>query len=97
MTGPTWKTYLLTYLGLLALLLVNTLIAFVNLGAFGTVIEIGLATVMACLVAGILMHGFYQSRVIQIVIAGGVIWFLIMMSLTMNDYFTRGWLAFHSK
>ena len=40
MTGPTWKTYLFTYFGLLALLLVNTLIAFVNLGAFGTVIEI---------------------------------------------------------
>lgn len=96
MTGPSWKSYLFTYLGLLALLLVNTLIAFVNLGWFSTVIAIGLATVMACLVAGILMHGFFEARLVQIIIAGGVIWFLIMMSLTMNDYFTRGWLPFHT-
>jgi cytochrome c oxidase subunit 4 len=93
--GPTWKTYLFTYFGLLGLLLINTLIAFVNLGGWGTVIEIGLATIMACLVAGILMHGFYEAKIIQIIIAGGVIWFLIMMSLTLNDYFTRGWLPFH--
>jgi hypothetical protein len=26
-----------------------------------------------------------------------VMWFLIMMSLTMNDYFTRGWLPFPGK
>jgi cytochrome c oxidase subunit 4 len=96
MSEPTGKTYLFTYLGLLGLLLVNTLLAFVNLGGFSTVIEIGLATVMACLVAGILMHGFYEAKIIQIIIAGGVIWFLIMMSLTMNDYYTRGWLPFHS-
>ncbi len=97
MSGPTWKAYLFTYFGLLALLLVNTLIAFVNLGGFGTGIQIGLATVMACLVAGILMHGFYQAKVVQIIIAGGIIFFLIMMSLTMNDYFTRGWLPFPGK
>lgn len=97
MSEPTWKTYLFTYFGLLALLLVNTLIAFINLGAFGTVVEIGLATIMACLVAGILMHGFYQARLVQIIIGGGVIWFLIMMSLTINDYVTRGWLPFPGK
>ncbi len=96
MNGPNWKIYVFTYLGLLALLLVNTLIAFVDLGAFSTVIAVGLATVMACFVAGILMHGFYEAKVIQIIIAGGVIFFLIMMSLTMNDYFSRGWLPSHS-
>ena len=96
MTEPNGKTYLFTYLGLLGLLLVNTLLAFIDLGAFSTIIEIGLATVMACLVAGILMHGFYEEKLIQIIIAGGIIWFLIMMSLTMNDYYTRGWLPFHS-
>jgi cytochrome c oxidase subunit 4 len=96
MSGPNWKTYLFTYFGLLALLLVNTLIAFINLGWFSTAIEIGVATVMACLVAGILMHGLYEAKIIQIIIAGGVIWFLIMMSMTIGDYYTRGWLAFHN-
>ena len=76
MNGPSAKGYVLTYVGFLALLLVNTSLAFVNLGLFSTVIEIGLATVMACLVAGILMHGFYEAKVIQIIIAGGVIWFV---------------------
>lgn len=97
MSGPSVKSYIFTYFGLLGLLLANTLIAFLNLGSFSTVIAIGIAIIMAVLVAGILMHGFYESKLIPIIVSAGIIWFLFMLSNTIGDYATRGWVPFHSK
>jgi cytochrome c oxidase subunit 4 len=92
MTEPriTPKTYLLAYLALLALTLANTLIAFVDLGVFSTVIAIAIATIMAMLVAGFLMHALFEFKVIRIILAGGVIWFLINIFGILDDYVTRG-------
>ena len=84
------KAYVFAWLGLLGLALVNTLIAFLNLGLWNMIIAVGIATVMASLVAGFLMHALYETRVIRIILAGGVIWFLIFVSLTLGDYMTRG-------
>ena len=95
--APSLKKYIFAWLGLLGLTLLTTLIAFVNLGVWSTVIEIGIATIMASMVAGFLMHAFYEARLIQIVIATALIWFLIMMTLTLGDYMTRGWLPFPGK
>jgi cytochrome c oxidase subunit 4 len=91
------KSYVFIWLGLLGLTLLNTLIAFVNLGAWSTVIAVGIAAIMACLVAGFLMHALYEAMVIRIILAAAVIWFLILVSLTLGDYMTRGWLPFPGK
>lgn len=91
------KRYTFTWLGLLALTLLNTLIAFVNLGGWSTVIAIGIATIMASLVAGFLMHALYETKLIKLIVAGAVIWFFILISLTLGDYMTRGWLPFPGK
>ena len=66
MNVPGPKTYIFTYLGLLGLLLINTLVAYINLGVFSTVIAIGIAIIMALLVAGILMHGFFDAKLVPI-------------------------------
>lgn len=89
--------YLLTYLALLALTLITTLIAYLNLGVWSTVIAIGIATLMASIVAGIMMHALYESLLIRIFVSGGIIWFLFMMTLTLGDYVSRGWLPFPGK
>ena len=91
------KSYTFAWLGLLGLTLLNTLIAFINLGPWSAVIAVGIATIMASIVAGFLMHALYESKIIRIILAGGVIWFLILVSLTLGDYMTRGWLAFPGK
>ncbi|MFZ0591730.1 MAG: hypothetical protein WAM39_14790 [Bryobacteraceae bacterium] len=93
----TRKAYTFAWLGLLGLTLLNTLIAFVNLGPWSTVIAVGIATIMASLVAGFLMHALYEAKIIRVILAGGVIWFLILVSLTLTDYITRGWLPFPGK
>jgi cytochrome c oxidase subunit IV len=52
---------------------------------------------MASIIAGFLMHAFYETIIIRIILAGGVIWFLIFVSLTLSDYITRGWLPIPGK
>lgn len=91
------KSYTLTWLGLLGLTLLNTLIAFLNLGIWSTIIAIGIAAIMASLVAAFLMHALYEAKIIRVILAGGVIWFLIMITLTLGDYASRGWLPFPGK
>jgi cytochrome c oxidase subunit 4 len=35
------------------------------------------------------MHALYESALVRVILAGGVLWFLILMTLTMTDYLTR--------
>lgn len=93
MKGPvvSIKTYTWTFLALLALALLTTLIGFLDLGPFSMVIAVTIATAKAVLIASFFMHALYKSKVIRVILAGGVIWFLIMVSLTLGDYMTRGW------
>ncbi len=91
------KTYVFTWLALLALALTTTLIGFINLGPFSMGIAILIATAKACLIVSFFMHGAYEAKIIRVIIAGGVIWFLIMVSNTLGDYATRGWLPFPGK
>lgn len=39
----------------------------------------------------------YKTQLVRVVLAGGVTWFLIMISLTLGDYLKRGWLPFPGK
>ena len=85
------RTYTLTFVSLLALALATSLISFLDLGPFSMVIAVTIAAAKAILIAAFFMHALYESKVIRVILAGGVIWFLIMVSLTLGDYMTRGW------
>lgn len=91
------RTYTLTWLALLALALATTLIGFLDLGPFSMGIAILIATAKAALVVAVFMHGRYESKLVRVIIAAGVIWFLIMISNTLGDYISRGWLGVGSK
>jgi cytochrome c oxidase subunit 4 len=91
------KTYALTWLALLALALVTTLIGMLDLGPFNMIIAITIALIKASLIAAFFMHALYESKLIRVIVAGGVVWFLIMLTLTMSDYASRGWLPFPGK
>ena len=91
------KTYLLGYVVLLVLTLATVLIAYLDLGPASIAIAIIIATIQASVIAGVFMHALYESALVRIVAAGGVLWFLIMMTLTINDFITRGWLPFPGK
>ena len=87
------KTYALTFGALLVLALATTLIGLIDLGPFSMVIAIAIAAAKAILVAAFFMHALYESKLIRVILAGGIIWFLIMETLTMADYMSRGWVS----
>jgi cytochrome c oxidase subunit 4 len=91
------RTYTLTWLALLALALATTLIGFLDLGPFSMGIAILIATAKAALVVAFFMHGRYESKLVRVIIAAGVFWFVIMISNTLGDYITRGWLPVPGK
>jgi cytochrome c oxidase subunit 4 len=86
------RSVLLTWGGLLALTLLTSLIALLNLGVMTPVIGLVIAAVQAALIAAFLMHAKEDFAMVRVIIAGGIIWFLILVTLTMTDYMTRGWL-----
>lgn len=90
-------TYIFTLLGLLALTLLTSLLALVDLGKFSFVAGVVIAALKASLIASFFMHALYETKLVRVVMAGGVIWFLIMISLTLGDYLTRGWMPFPGK
>ena len=99
MTEPTLsiKTYVLAYVALMALLLANILINFLNLGWGSMFIALVIATVQVAILALVLMHGLFEKALVRIVIGGALLWFMILMTLTMTDYITRNWVPITGK
>lgn len=99
MSQPTVsaRTYAFTLLTLLGLTLLTSLLALLDLGQFSFVAGVAIAVIKASLIAAIFMHALYDTKLIRVILAGGVIWFLIMISIILGDYLTRGWLPFPGK
>ncbi|MFN7996189.1 MAG: cytochrome C oxidase subunit IV family protein [Bryobacteraceae bacterium] len=99
MAGPvvSAKTYVLTYVALLALTLTTVLVGFVDLGWGSMFMAVFIATLKASLIAAFFMHALVEKKLVVVVIAGALVWFLILVTLTVGDYITRGWLPFPGK
>jgi len=90
MTTVSKKTYLFVWLALLAFLALTWGLAKINLGPFNNVAALCISIAKMALVILVFMHGRWEKALTWIFIAGGVIWFLIMVDLTLSDYLTRG-------
>ena len=84
-----------SYFVIFALLMVCTYltwqVAFYDLGAFNTVVALGIAVFKAMLVILFFMHVKHGARLTWVVIVGAVFWLVLMLGVTMSDYLTRGW------
>ncbi len=84
------------YLTIFAALLIGTgltvLVAFFDLGFMNNVVMLTIACAKAVLVILYFMHVRWSSRLTWVVVASGFFWLLIMFSITMSDYLTRGWM-----
>jgi len=83
------------YLGIFAALMVLTAVtvwvAFYDLRWLNVFVAITIAVVKATLVILYFMHVRYSSRLTQVIVAAGVVWFVILLVFTFSDYLTRGW------
>jgi len=84
------KIYLRVWIALMILLLLTWGIAQADLGPFNTPIAIGVSVIKMMLVLWFFMHLRHESGLTWLFAAAGLIWFLIMVDLTLSDYLTRG-------
>ena len=90
-------TYVKILLALLFLTGLTTAVAYVDLGAFSTVVALSIACVKMLLVALFFMHIRHSTKLTKLVVVGGLLWLMILLLLTMTDFVTRGMLGVAGK
>ena len=85
------------YITIFAVLLIGTALtvvaAFVDFPwRFNTIVALTIATIKATFVVLYFMHVRYSSRLVWMIVTSALFWMAIMFSLTLADYWTRGWL-----
>jgi cytochrome c oxidase subunit 4 len=83
------------YYAVFGALIVGTVLtvaaAKVDMGPLNNVVMLVIACTKATLVILFFMHVRWSSRLTWIVAASGFFWLLILFSLGMSDYLSRGW------
>ncbi len=87
------RTYLLVFAALIALTVITTAVAFVDLGPFSVVAALAIAVCKMLLVALFFMHVRHSTRLTKLVVTGGLLWLAILIVLTLSDFSTRGWVG----
>jgi cytochrome c oxidase subunit 4 len=85
------RTYVLIFVTLMVFTGITVAVAFTNLGAFNFPVAISIAIVKATLVILFFMHVKYSSQLTKLIIGAGLFFLLVLFSLTMTDYVSRGW------
>jgi cytochrome c oxidase subunit 4 len=84
-------------LALLGLTLATTLLGRVDLEPWNLVIALGIAAAKAALIAVYFMHLRHGTALVRLAVAGGVLWLMILLLGTMDDFMTRAWLGIPGK
>jgi cytochrome c oxidase subunit 4 len=87
------KIYIAVWATLLVMTLVTTLVAFVDLGRFNTVVALAIATFKATLVVLFFMGVKYTTRLTRVAIISGIFFLGLLLAFSMADYLTRLWPA----
>jgi cytochrome c oxidase subunit IV len=84
------------YYTIFAALVVGTaltvLVAFYDLGFMNNIVMLTIACAKALLVILFFMHVRWSSKLTWVIAASGFFWLLIMFTITMSDYLSRGWM-----
>ena len=85
----------MVYLAIVVILLVMTAItvgaSYVDLGPLNPVIALAIAAFKMMLVVLFFMHVKYSSRLTQLTVGAGLFTFVVLVGMTLADYFTRAW------
>ncbi len=83
--------YCLVFATLLVFTGVTVAAAYFDMGALNPVVALGIACFKAVIVILFFMHVKYQSRLIKMTVGLGFLTFLILVMMTLLDYFSRAW------
>ena len=84
------------YYTIFAALMVGTIltvvVAYFDLGFLNNVVMLVIACTKAMLVILFFMHVRWGTRLTWVVAGSGFFWLLILFTITMSDYMSRGWM-----
>ncbi len=86
------KVYLLVFLALIVLTVTTVAVASIDLGPMNTVAALAIAAIKGSLVVLFFMHMKYSKPLIGLVVFASVLWLAILISLTLADFMSRGWI-----
>jgi cytochrome c oxidase subunit IV len=85
------KVYFRTCAALLALLGLTWGIAYADLGSFNLIVALAIAFSKAVVIALFFMQIKGSNRLLHLAAMAGMLWLMILIALSLSDYFTRGW------
>jgi cytochrome c oxidase subunit 4 len=91
------KTYYKVFLALIVLTALTTAVAYVDLGRLNVATALAIAVSKMLLVALFFMHVRHSSTLTKVVVSGGLLWLVVLVALSLNDYITRGLLGVPGK
>ena len=65
--------------------------SYLELGVFNPIVALLIACIKATIVVLFFMHVKYSSKLTKLTVAGGLFTFLVLVGMTLADYFTRAW------
>ena len=86
------KLYYAVFAALIVGTVLTVLVASVDLGPLNNVVMLTVAFTKALLVILFFMHVRWGTRLTWVIAGSGFVWLIIMFSLTLADYMSRGWI-----
>jgi cytochrome c oxidase subunit 4 len=83
--------YFFIFLALLAGTALTIGASYLEMGPWNPVVAIFIACVKATLVVLFFMHIKYSSKLMKLTVGAGLFTFLILVGMSLSDYFTRAW------
>ncbi len=87
------KTYVAIWAALIALTLLTTAVAFVDMGPFSNVVAMAIAVGKATLVVMVFMGLRHAAKMNMVIVLSSLLWLVILIAITLSDYLSRGWLG----
>ena len=85
--------YLMVFAALMVGTILTVVVARFDLGPLNNIVMLARAVTKALLVVLFFMHVRWGTRLTWVVAGSGFFWLLILFTLTMTDYMSRGWIA----
>lgn len=82
-------TYVLTWVALMVLLALTCASSYFPMGAWNSVLNIGISCAKALLIAVFFMHLRHAGALLRIVAITGLLWLGILFGLSSSDFGTR--------
>jgi cytochrome c oxidase subunit IV len=91
-TARPLKEYIVVYVTLMFLLALTLGSAFLELGVFNPIVNLGISCLKAALVVAFFMHLKGSPGVTKIFASVGILWLGVLFTLVATDYLSRSWL-----